>query len=266
MKKIEIGLVALLFSMNVMAQCTSEINKEFLSIYNNPPYDIDKLETMAKTCQEAPVQMLFHLAKGDVYLLNGEVEYASKEYKQARYQYKNINDSQIEMYRGILEILEKKIERYSPKIADVVTRSLVTRSISRGADLITEYKIEDLPLNFQSNSSEIKKGVNKEQVLEIYKVLSSEKYKRKIIYIMGFTDTSGAESHNRRLSVSRANSLANYLRKKGLTNDIISEGKGESRPICSQGEIVPKKNNEYKCSIKEDKYRSRRVDITIGDR
>ena len=150
----------------------------------------------------------------------------------------------------------------------MITRSIKninSKGISRGAYLSMEYKIEDLPLNFQSKSFEIREGVNQIQAEEIYKVLSSQKYKGKTIRIIGYTDTTGNPSYNEKLSISRAKSLAKYLKKKGLTNNIEYDGKGESKPICIKGKIISQKNYQFKCSIKEDKYRSRRVNITIGD-
>ena len=263
MKKVGMILIILFFNMNVMAECTTEINKEFLSIQNNPPYNVNRLESIYNACPEAPIEMLLHLAKGDAFERNGEVEFALGEYKKARSKYAEIDDSQISMYNNFLDVLEEKIEKYSPTRANVIERSMTMNS--RGAGLTTEYKIEDLPLNFQSDSHEIKKGVNLTQAEEIYKVLSSKKYRGKSIRIMGYTDTSGEPSHNEKLSENRANSLAKYLKRKGLTNKIKYDGKGESKPICAKGEIVRQKNSNFKCSIKEDKYRSRRVDITIGD-
>lgn len=267
MKRVEIGLISLFFSVNVMAQCTDKTNKEFLSIYSNPPYEISKLETIYKSCKEAPVKMLLHLAKGDAFLKDGEVEYAFKEYSDARREYVKIKDEYIEYYKNIGEELEKKKKRYSYKTADEITRSMTTRSMtkSRGAELTTEYLIENLPLNFKSNSFEIKEGVNLKQALEIYKVLKSKKYRGKSIRIIGYTDTSGRSSHNLNLSENRAKSLIKYLKSKGLKNKFIYDGKSESKPICIEGKIISKENYEYECSIKEDKYRSRRVNITIGD-
>lgn len=262
MKKMGIGLIGLLFSINVMAQCTKKTDKEFLAIYNNPPYDVAKLEKLSKSCNNAPVEMLLHFAKGEAHLRKGEVEFAYEEYRKARYKYGDISGNQIAMYQSLAEILEEKIEKYAPKTADEITRSMREY---RGADLTIEYKIEELPLNFQSDSADIKEGVNLKQAKEIYKVLSSSKYRGKKIRIIGYTDTSGESNHNFELSEKRAISLANYLKRRGVTNEIASSGQGESKPICTKGEPVSKKNYEFECSIKEDKYRSRRVEITIGD-
>ena len=266
MKKIEIGLVGLLFSMNVMAECPSDINKEFLSIYNHPPYDIAKIEAIYNSCKVSPFEMLLYVAKGEKYLRNGEVENASLEYAYAHSKYIEIDDDEIAKYKGVLEDLEEKIEKYTPKTAGKI-RGMIdkTTNNSRGAGLTTEYTIEKLPLNFQSSFFEIKKGVNMIQAEEIYKVLSSKEYKGKKIRIIGYTDTSGKPDNNKVLSEQRAKALANYLKNRGLTNKIVHSGKGESKPICTEGKIVPQKNYQFKCSIKEDKYRSRRVNITIGD-
>jgi outer membrane protein OmpA-like peptidoglycan-associated protein len=51
------------------------------------------------------------------------------------------------------------------------------------------------------------------------------------ILIVGFTDSDGAESANRALSLARANSVRKYLENKGLPASRLSvEGRGEASP------------------------------------
>ena len=208
--------------------------------------------------------MLLHLAKGDAFEDKNETEYAFHEYAKALSAYGEIVVSKSYIYQHQADYLEKKKKRYAPKTAEAMTRGTIEKVINRGAGLTTQYSIENIPLNFQSDSSKIKKGVNIEQAEEIYKVLSSKKYLKKKIYIMGFTDTSGKYEHNKNLSESRAEALKTYLKDKGLKNDIHAQGIGENKPICAEGKIIHK-GYEYGCSIKEDKHKSRRVTITIGD-
>ncbi len=52
-----------------------------------------------------------------------------------------------------------------------------------------------------------------------------------LIQIVGFTDSEGAESANRALSLARANSVRKYLENKGLPAARLSvEGRGEEFP------------------------------------
>ena len=59
--------------------------------------------------------------------------------------------------------------------------------------------------------------------------------KIKLIKITGHTDNSGSAIYNAQLSLQRAESLANELRKRFLSSDIKYEinGLGESQPISS---------------------------------
>ena len=259
-------LLLVFFSGTAMAQCSEELDKEFALTIENSPYDVDRLEKIYKSCQEAPVEMLLHTAKGDRYEANGKMEYAYTEYEKALYAYGNINVSESKPYRGLAKHLKKLKKQYAPKTAKEITRGTIEETIYRGGKMVTEFRIEDLPLNFQSNSSVVDVvGVNHEQVEAIYEALLDKKYNGKVIKIIGFTDTSASASYNQGLSTQRAKALETYLKNKGLKNYISSQGVGESQPICTEGEIVRKKNYEYECSKKENKYRSRRVTISIRD-
>lgn len=246
-----------------MAECSVTSEKEFISAFNEIPHDIEKLEKLYDVCYSSPREMLLYLAKGDNFEANGEVEYAYHAYAKALYAYGEIRDTRA--YEDKANYLKEQKEKYKPKTAEVITRGTIKTETYRGAELKTEYRIEDLPLYFQSDSSDIKSGVNEEQAEEIYKALSSKKYVGKPIFIMGFTDTSGSAEHNDGLSKRRAKSLKVYLKKQGLKNQISSDGVGEIRPICTQGGKIVHTKYEYGCSTKEDKDKSRRVTISIGD-
>ncbi|WP_010097733.1 OmpA family protein [Burkholderia ubonensis] len=54
------------------------------------------------------------------------------------------------------------------------------------------------------------------------------------VTITGYTDSTGSLAHNRRLSESRARSVATYLRTGGLqAAQFVSEGMGPSDPVAS---------------------------------
>jgi outer membrane protein OmpA-like peptidoglycan-associated protein len=58
-----------------------------------------------------------------------------------------------------------------------------------------------------------------------------EKYPNTTIAVQGYTDSKGTEAYNKRLSVRRADSVANYLQTLGVNGSRIdSIGYGESSP------------------------------------
>ena len=102
-------------------------------------------------------------------------------------------------------------------------------SVTRNGDNI----ILNMPGNitFATDSSNIS--------ADFYKVLDSvalviKEYEKTYVDIVGYTDDTGAESYNQKLSEARANSVARYLESQGvLPARIVSSGMGESKPIAS---------------------------------
>ena len=84
-------------------------------------------------------------------------------------------------------------------------------------------------LNFHKNSADISK--------EAYPVLRDIKdYIEKndfLVSIIGYTDTSGVASYNKRLSLRRAEKVSSKLIELGLSKDRVLDliGRGESNPI-----------------------------------
>ncbi|MGR9116452.1 MAG: OmpA family protein, partial [Gammaproteobacteria bacterium] len=74
------------------------------------------------------------------------------------------------------------------------------------------------------------------------------------IDISGYTDSTGSFEHNQRLSEARANSVASYLVRSGVSHGRIqARGFGERNPIASN-------NNEM------GRAQNRRVEISIRPR
>ena len=72
-----------------------------------------------------------------------------------------------------------------------------------------------------------------------------------LIDIAGHTDSTGSEQYNQQLSERRANTVAQYLRSKGvLDTRIATVGYGESRPIASN-------------DTPEGRALNRRVELTL---
>ncbi|MDD2385846.1 MAG: OmpA family protein [Bacteroidales bacterium] len=70
-----------------------------------------------------------------------------------------------------------------------------------------------------------------EELNNLYKYLSLKK--TTVVEIAGHTDDIGSDELNMTLSQNRANSVRNYLIKKGISPDrIIAKGYGETQPIA----------------------------------
>lgn len=74
------------------------------------------------------------------------------------------------------------------------------------------------------------------------------------IEIRGFTDNVGNEDANLKLSVKRAQSVANYLEKKGISAErMLIKGYGDTRPLT---------NNDSE----EGRQKNRRIEIKFMDK
>ena len=64
------------------------------------------------------------------------------------------------------------------------------------------------------------------------------------IVIEGHTDSVGSAAGNERLSQARAETVANYLRSKGVAKDrLVARGLGSSKPIASNRTRVGRARN-----------------------
>ncbi|GIU45650.1 OmpA family protein [Shewanella algidipiscicola] len=89
------------------------------------------------------------------------------------------------------------------------------------------------------------------QVLNSVALVAKE-YDETRLNIVGYTDSTGSESYNLRLSQVRASEVANYLMSQNVApRRIVSQGMGESRPIAS--------NN-----TQQGRAQNRRVEIVLS--
>ncbi|MFQ3577307.1 MAG: OmpA family protein [Cytophagales bacterium] len=109
--------------------------------------------------------------------------------------------------------------------------------------VITKYlrifKIENL--YFDSNKWDLKKDVYGSLDM-VYEQMKSNPIMK--VEIAGHTDNVGDDESNMRLSQNRANSVKEYIVKKGITPDrIIAKGYGESSPVESNDTEVGRAMN-----------------------
>jgi len=77
------------------------------------------------------------------------------------------------------------------------------------------------------------------------------KFDQTFVEVAGHTDSTGSESYNQALSQRRANSVAAYLRSRGIMSDrLITIGVGELYPVASNDTEAGRAQN-------------RRVELTI---
>ncbi|GIU03916.1 OmpA family lipoprotein [Shewanella morhuae] len=102
-------------------------------------------------------------------------------------------------------------------------------SVTRSGDNI----ILNMPneVTFGVDQTELSDGAKR--VLNSVALVAKE-YSKTQLNILGYTDSSGSDSYNLRLSQVRASEVGNYLMSKGVASARVkSQGMGESSPIAS---------------------------------
>ncbi|WP_044208882.1 OmpA family protein [Flammeovirga sp. OC4] len=109
---------------------------------------------------------------------------------------------------------------------------------------------------YKTNSSYLEK-TSHDELDRIVELLRSETTIEKVT-ITGYTDDQGKESYNQWLSEKRAQTVKNYLVKKGIAaSRLIVEGKGENEPIDSNETEEGRKQNrrvEFKITTLGEVY------------
>jgi outer membrane protein OmpA-like peptidoglycan-associated protein len=120
-------------------------------------------------------------------------------------------------------------------------------AVKREGDLLAITLKGDV--TFALNSAEVKPGLINE-LDRIARIMV--KYPQTSIMVEGFTDSTGSESYNQRLSERRAESVKNLLVQQGVQADRINTvGYGESRPVATN-------------ATPEGRQMNRRVEIRIN--
>ncbi|MCE9687094.1 OmpA family lipoprotein [Shewanella sp. AS16] len=74
--------------------------------------------------------------------------------------------------------------------------------------------------------------------------LVAKEYSKTQLNVLGYTDSSGSDSYNLRLSQVRANEVGSYLMQQGVAaNRVRTQGMGESNPIASNGSAAGRAQN-----------------------
>lgn len=119
-------------------------------------------------------------------------------------------------------------------------------SVTRSGDNI----ILNMPneVTFGVDQTELSEGAKR--VLNSVALVAKE-YSKTQLNVLGYTDSSGSDSYNLRLSQVRASEVGNYLMSKGVASARVkSKGMGESSPIASNASA-------------EGRAQNRRVEIVL---
>jgi len=63
------------------------------------------------------------------------------------------------------------------------------------------------------------------------------------IEVQGHTSSEGTNAYNMKLSQRRSQSVADYLKSKGVTNRLIAKGYGETQPVADNSTVAGKSEN-----------------------
>jgi len=146
--------------------------------------------------------------------------------------------------------MDKQEREFKQQLAESQAReqAAAMSAVRREKDaLILTFKSDVL---FDTGSSTIKSAANSSgEIDRVAQILN--KYPDSTIKVVGYTDSTGSESHNLRLSELRANAVKNALMVKGVrASRMVAIGMGKSYPVAD--------NN-----TPEGRQLNRRVNIVI---
>lgn len=156
-------------------------------------------------------------------------------------------------YDEISKITERDIRPVSPDPVAVQSvpesQSVISDSVSNTSDKIsTQLPQEPLVIRFK-NDSNLFSVADIERMKELVMVL--RQHPETTVNIIGYTDSIGDESYNKKLSEFRANMVKSFLLGQNLPpENIITQGLGKENPVGS--------NNTA-----EGRTLNRRVEITV---
>lgn len=100
-----------------------------------------------------------------------------------------------------------------------------------------------MPGNITFDTARIDIKSNFTNVLDSVALVVNE-FDKTILEVAGHTDSVGSDSSNMTLSSGRADSVANYLRAKGVKSERLTTiGYGETRPVADNGSEAGREQN-----------------------
>ncbi len=133
-------------------------------------------------------------------------------------------------------VIGNKMDKQARKISETLPGAKVER-VGEGIKLT----LGENAIRFDTNKSSLTSTAktNLDKLVSVF-----NEYPDTNIQIYGYTDSSGADDYNLKLSRERAASVRNYLTLKGLANSrFITPGFGEADPIASNETADGKSQN-----------------------
>ncbi|MGY5350985.1 OmpA family protein [Wenyingzhuangia sp. IMCC45533] len=134
-------------------------------------------------------------------------------------------------------IIGKKMDKQAEELRNSIPGAQVYR-VGEGIDVVFD---EGSGIYFASNKAIINNDT-KNTLSKLAEVL--KKYPETNLFVDGHTDSDGSEAHNLKLSLARAQAVADYLQSLGVPSDRFAvKGEGESLPIADNSTAAGKAKN-----------------------
>lgn len=150
-------------------------------------------------------------------------------------------------------LIDTTMKMYKPvtKEEREQARKELRKEIPDGVDVDTDrrglvIRLGDVLFDFDSARL---RGDSRDKLDRVADLLK-RKYPDRELIVEGHTDSIGGRDYNRRLSVDRARSVAEYLKRRAGADKLSYRGFGADRPIAGNG-------------TKEERQKNRRVEIII---
>jgi len=156
--------------------------------------------------------------------------------------------------RGNLEIIEKRVRILSPEKAEVVFRlgsegpSPLARRLGLARILVFEYSET---VSFESSRSVLRPAAF--PVLDKQAEVLTTYFPKTEATVCGFTDATGGDELNDRLSLARADAVVTYLESRG-----VPRARLKARGFGKEFEIAPN-------DTPEGRARNRRTEVVLPD-
>ena len=147
---------------------------------------------------------------------------------------------------GVGAIIGNKMDK---KAAEMAALEGAQVEIVKDANDLDAIKVTfDSGILFATNKSNLNEA-SKKSLAEFVKDMSD--MKDTDVTIFGHTDNTGKKEFNDKLSLERAQSVANYLKSLGMENNMVVEGKSWDMPVASN-------------DTKEGRAQNRRVEVYVS--
>lgn len=140
-----------------------------------------------------------------------------------------------------------------PRVVSNFSKETIIKGKSKGTYVVNRYvpnclKYIDISADalfaFDSSTLTLR---GEEELAKLASVLKTEAVRAEGMVIEGHTDRLGSVAYNNKLSLARANSVANYLKSLGVAMSISLKGMGKGMPVTDGCYGVKQKVKLYEC-------------------